>query len=126
VVSALEPDARVVVLPGSVATSYAGSLLAGVRADVVAVEPPGGSRLRADPALSAAVAAGTSSRVVDPYDTGALDPAVAGADLVLVGSDGPHGADRAADQMRADPTTPSSVVDWACRTLSSPPCARRG
>ena len=57
---------RVVELPGSVAAAFCGTLLAGVGADVVKVEPPDGDPLRGDAALFAAVNGGTSSRIVDP------------------------------------------------------------
>jgi crotonobetainyl-CoA:carnitine CoA-transferase CaiB-like acyl-CoA transferase len=109
-VSALDLDLHVVVLPGSVAASYAGTLLAAVGAHVVLVEPPGGDPRRADPALFAAVHAGMSSRVIDPYDVAALDAAVAAADLVLVGVDGVFGAGRGVDRWTA--ADPGLVVTW--------------
>lgn len=108
--SGLDLDLRVVELPGSAAASYCGALLAGVGADVVKIEPPGGDPLRGDPALFAAVNGGTSSRVVDPYDVRALDLEVADADLVLVGAAGPYGADRALARWTA--ADPSLVVTW--------------
>ena len=79
---------RVVELPGSAAAAYCGTLLAGLGADVVKVEPPDGDPLRGEAALFAAVNGGTSSRIVDPrVGDGELDELVAWADVVLVGRD---------------------------------------
>lgn len=119
-------DLRVVELPGSPAASFCGALLAGVGAHVLKIEPPGGDPLRTDPALFAAVNGGKSSRVVDPYDTGALDAAVAAADVVLVGSRGSDGEDAfgaapAVDRwLDADPTL---VVTWVSPFGRSGPLA---
>ena len=102
--SAAALDLRVVVLPGSVTAAWCGAMLAGVGADVVQIEPPGGDAMRADRALFAAVHGGMSSRVVDPYDVGALDAVVGAADLVVVGADEPYAAERAVDRWTvADP-----------------------
>ncbi|HEU4841500.1 MAG TPA: CoA transferase, partial [Ilumatobacteraceae bacterium] len=114
-------DLRVVVLPGSVAAAWCGALLAGVGADVVQVEPPGGDPMRADAALFAAVHGGMSSRVVDPYDVGALDAVVAAADLVVVGADEPYAAARAVDRWTA--ADPALVVTWVSPFGRSGPLA---
>ena len=114
-------DLRVVELPGSVAASYCGALLAAIGADVVRIEPPGGDPMRADPALFAAVNGGTSSRVIDPYDIGALDAAVAGADLVVVGDGEPYGAPQAVERWTA--ADPALVVTWVSPFGRSGPLA---
>jgi crotonobetainyl-CoA:carnitine CoA-transferase CaiB-like acyl-CoA transferase len=120
-VSGLDLDLRVVTLPGSLAASFCGSLLAAVGAHVVKVEPPGGEAMRADPALFAAVNGGVSSRVIDPYDIGALDAVVADADLVVVGGDGLYGATRAVDRWTV--ADPSLVVTWVSPFGRSGPLA---
>lgn len=77
---------RVLELPGSVAASFCGKLLAGVGAHVLKAEPPGGEPRRAVPTLFASVNTGKSSRVVEP-GCDALDELVASVDLVLVSRD---------------------------------------
>ena len=110
--TALCDDLRVVELPGSVAASFCGALLAGVGAHVIKLEPPEGDPLRNEPALFTAVNGGKSSRVVDPHDTRALDAAAADADVVLVGTGGDDVflADRLVERwLGADPAL---VVTW--------------
>src|SRR5437764_7075487 len=83
--SALE-GLRVVELASGVAGGFAGKLLADLGADVVMVEPPGGTSLR-EHVLFEHLAGGKRSIV--PDDQAALGPWLAAADVVLTDGTSP-------------------------------------